>query len=145
MRPPLDTEWHPDEKRLVLATELAPLAVSAVVAIAAAVMAGSVEALLLIVPLVPFAYLTLILGVLPCLWLLRRLRMETLWSFSAACGVGTIAPGLALYALLDDGAVEDGGGGAFARLMLLLLLPGGGLAALAGAVVYRLSRPRRDA
>ena len=84
----------------------------------------------------PWAYATLFFFVMPALMLLRRWRLETLWSFSVTCGVATSVPWLALSFIFFPRS--------FAAFLsapdqaLKVLLPPALLAALAAAVIYGL-------
>ena len=92
------------------------------------------EAIFLLIALLPAAYLTLFLFVLPSLWLLRRLRQEALWSFSAVCGVSSVAPWFILYAVFfSEGPAKYGG--AHVQVLALLLVPAV-LAAASGAAIH---------
>lgn len=91
--------WSAEERRLALATGSVPLAISSALASLAALLKDGADALLLLVALVPAAYLTLFAFVLPGLRLLRRVRQERLWSFVTVCGLSVVPPWLALYAM----------------------------------------------
>jgi len=132
------TEWGLRERRLVVATAVAPLAVVTGVAALAVLFFGP-EAIFLSVALIPLAYFTLFLFVLPSLWLLRRSRLEGLWSFCLVCGSSTLVPWFVIYSIFfsTSGAESSKYSGAPLQVLTLLLVPAV-LATVSAAAVYRL-------
>jgi len=128
--------WTRREKQQTLAVALAPLGIS--LACGAIGGLGAWAGLVLALP----GYLTLFLFVMPCLWLLRRTGKEKIWSFAAACGLGTVLPWFALYAAFLGDPTLGRYTGATGLVATWLLLPGG-LAAICGAIIYQLGREGR--
>lgn len=130
-----DHEWAPEERRQVVAAGLAPLVISLVVAGIAFTYAGS-EAIFVLIGLLPASYATLFFFVLPSLWLLRRLRRETVLSVPIVCGIASFAPWFTLYISLFPAGTGKFSGAPI-QVLTILALPAL-LAAAAGVVVYRL-------
>ncbi|MEO6277221.1 hypothetical protein [Roseateles sp.] len=133
------TEWTVAERRLTMLVGLAPLTISAALAVVVGIVEGRGNWLSSFLMLVLPAYLTLFFFVLPGLCLLRRIRRESLWSVPAVCGLGVFLPWLALYTLLTGEPMSEYGGNT-AVVAGVLLLPSV-LSALLGAFIQRAFHP----
>jgi hypothetical protein len=131
------SDWTATERRLTVATGIAPLVVSIVVAMIAALVFGSGESVFLLVALVPIAYLTLFAFVLPSLWVVKQVDKESVWSFSLVCGASVVAPWFLLYMMFfaEPGSAKYGG--APLSALAVLSVPGA-LAAISAGFIYSL-------
>ncbi|WP_431046247.1 hypothetical protein [Roseateles sp. L2-2] len=129
-----DPDWSAQERKQLVATGLAPLLASAVLAGAALPLVGG-DALTLFALLVPVSYAMLVFCLLPAIWLLRRLKLQSTWSVATACGLAILLPGVALYGCFP--AEEGKYAGATGYMLLLLALPAA-IAAVAGAMIHRI-------
>jgi hypothetical protein len=127
-------DWTQQERRQVVATGLAPLIGAAVMAGFAWPLVGG-DALTLFALLPPVSYATLVFCLLPAMWLLRRLKLQSTGSVTVACALAVLLPGLAIYGCFpaDSGKYA----GATGYMLLLLALPAS-IAAVAGAWIHRI-------
>jgi hypothetical protein len=132
------SEWSNKESKLILSTAGAPLVVAAAVSAVGVVRFGP-DARFIAVALVPAAYATLFLFVLPTLWLLRRIGKESLLSFSAACALSVIIPWFFLYMVFFSayGSGTTKYSGAPLQVLLILSVPAM-FSAVTAAAIYKL-------
>lgn len=129
------SDWTPQERKQVMATGLAPLIASAAMAGATWPLVGG-DALTLFALLLPVSYATLVFCLLPAIWLLRRLKLQSTLAVALTCGLAVLLPGSAIYGLFpaDSGKYA----GAVGCILLLLALPAL-IAAAAGAWIHRIN------
>lgn len=139
--------WTRSESTSVLAAGIAPIVVvCACSAVVSAYTESSIkDATFLSLALLAPAYASPFFFVLPALWLLRRTRRESLWTFSAATGLSVVLPWFVLYVAFfvgpDMGTFEYGNA---PLLVLSLLLIPGMCAAGVAAVIHALFRPTEN-
>lgn len=128
-------DWNSRERRLALATGIAPLVASILLAAIAAMVTGQIQVLAVTVAIIPAAYFSLFAFVMPSLMLLRRFGKESLWSFACVCGLSVVLSGLVLYFVIFGRNLSKPFNIALFDALQILMVPGL-VAALVGAFIY---------